>query len=79
MFCLIAGDSSRLGACDEAAMGTGRDRVASVPTWDPTSVGTYGVTSTISSLTVNVHTSGSITFRLSPRICTRIVRLYRSR
>jgi hypothetical protein len=32
------------------------------PTSDPTSVGTYWVTSTNSSFTVNVHTSGTITF-----------------
>jgi hypothetical protein len=32
------------------------------PTSDPTSVGTYWVTSTISSFTVNVHTAGTITF-----------------
>jgi hypothetical protein len=32
------------------------------PTSDPTSVGAYWVTSTTSGLTVNVHTSGTITF-----------------
>jgi hypothetical protein len=32
------------------------------PTSDPTSVGTYWVTSTTSSFTANVHTAGSITF-----------------
>jgi hypothetical protein len=32
------------------------------PTSDPTSVGTYWVTSTTSSFTANVHTSGTITF-----------------
>jgi hypothetical protein len=32
------------------------------PTSDPTSVGGYWVTSTISSFTANVHTAGSITF-----------------
>jgi hypothetical protein len=32
------------------------------PTSDPTSVGAYWVTSTTSSFTVNVHTSGTITF-----------------
>lgn len=35
------------------------------PTTDPTSVGTYWVTSTASSVTANVHSSGSITFNYS--------------